>query len=78
MENNRNQQNQSDTSQSSTGQNRNTSDQDINVENPQRGGQWENYQTRELSSNAQPGSKTTVAGADSGSERPTSDQDQGI
>jgi hypothetical protein len=78
MENNRNQQNQSNTSQSNLGQNRGTSDQDINVENPQRGGQWENYQTRELSSNAQSGSKSDVADTNSGNERSSSDQEQGI
>jgi hypothetical protein len=78
MENNRNQQNQSNTSQSNVGQNRNAADQDINIENPQRGEQWENYQTRELSSIPQSGSKTNVAGTNSGNESSSSDQDQGI
>ena len=81
MAENRNQQGQSDVLKTNTGQQgegRNISDQDVNVENPQKGSQWENYQTRELSSNAQSGGKTNVAGGRGGSEKTSDRQDKGL
>jgi hypothetical protein len=68
-EKNRNQQDNSD--QQQTG---NTNQQSNNFENPQRGDQWDNYQTRELSGNT---------GRDGGDDAlnsegtPSSDQQRG-